>query len=181
MKKTLLWKNRLTIVTTILFWFFVPAAMRAQTLARLNQPTASAKSADDARAIAMLKRLEDRVIVYRSMGEFEEGRRLARVPLQTFASELREITSEIQPIVSRMPPGKFKNNVANALASYGDGLFWWRRIDQPRVIHISALAASDPPRTPSDAAFLSTIPYTVAIHWRHAHDYLKQAERTLGR
>jgi hypothetical protein len=29
---------------------------------------------------------------------------------------------------------------------------------------------------PTEAAFSATIPYTVAIHWRHASKYLKRAE-----
>ncbi len=180
MIKNLLSIKRLTISAATLLFLFLPGALSAQTLARLNQTATPAKSNNDMKAVAMLKRLKDQVIVYRSMGELEDGRRLARVPLQTFASELREVTLELQPIVSEMPPGKFRDEITNALASYRDGLFWWRKIDQPRVVTVSALAYESRDITPADAAFASTIPYTVAIHWRQASKYLARAENALA-
>jgi hypothetical protein len=181
MKKSLLATKSLTSLAAILCFLFVPGAVSAQTRARLNQVTTLAKSNDEAKAMAMLKRLEDQVIVYRSMGEWEDGRRLARVPLPTFERELREVTLELQPLVSEMPAGKFRDEITNALASYRDGLFWWRKIDQPRVVTVSTLAYARRDVTPADAAFTSTIPYTVAIHWRQAARYLAQAENTLVR
>ncbi len=116
------------------------------------------------------------MIVYRSLAEFEESGRLAHVSLQTFESELQDVTMELEPIVARMPESKLRIEITNALASYRDGAFWWRKIDRPRVVHVSALSYDELNRTPSDAAFLSNIPYTVAIHWRQAHAYLTQAE-----
>jgi len=181
MKKILLATKRQTRFLAILILLLVPAAISAQTLARLNQTTTPAKSNDDARAIAMLKRLEDQVIVYRSMTEWEDAHRLARVPLPTFERELRNVTLELQPVVSGMPAGKFRDEITNALASYRDGLFWWRKIDQPRVVTVSALAYEKRDATPADVAFASTIPYTVAIHWRQAARYLAQAEDALAR
>src|SRR6266511_481050 len=41
-----------------------------------------------ARAILLLKRLDDDVIVYRSLGEFEESGKLARVSFDAFKTEL---------------------------------------------------------------------------------------------
>src|SRR3982750_1996375 len=49
----------------------------------------------------------------------------------------------------------------NTLDSFRDGFFWWRQIDQPRVVSVSALAAAHETRSPADAAFISTVPYTV--------------------
>jgi hypothetical protein len=40
---------------------------------------------------------------------------------------------------------------------------------------------SEPNSSPADTTYLSTIPYTVAIHWRQAQKYLSKAEKTLGR
>jgi len=171
--------NRLTVVAAILTCFLISTATRAQSIARLNHTTSSASASDGSKenAIAALRRLENQVIVYRSLGEFEENGRLARVPLQTFEKELRDVTLEVQPIVAEMPPGKLRNEIVNALASYRDGLFWWRKIDQPRVVHVSALNYDEPNRSPADQALLSNIPYTIAIHWRQAHAYLTQAEK----
>jgi len=175
--------NRLTVVAAMLACFLIPTETRAQSIARLNYTTSSASASDhlNANAIAALRRLENLVIVYRSLGEFEENGRLARVPLQTFEKELRDVTLELQPIVSAMPPSKLRNEIANSLASYRDGLFWWRKIDQPRVVHVSALRYDEPNRNPADQALLSNSPYTVAIHWRQAHSYLTQAEKFLAK
>ena len=178
MKKNFTSINRPAVLAAMVALFLVPAATRAQSLGRLNQTAGLASEGDDlnAQALAALRRLEHQVIVYRSLGEFEENGRLARVPLQTFAKELRDVTLEIQPIVRAMPPGKLRNEIVNALASYRDGLFWWRKMDQPRVINVSDLRYDEPGRSPADRALLSDIPYTVAIHWRQAAEYLKRAE-----
>jgi len=179
MKKSCSSINRLAIVAAMLTCFLVPAATRAQSITRLSQ--SANRVNENEKAISALKRLQDQVIVYRSFGEFEENGRLARVPLQTFEMELRDVTLELQPIISVMPPSKLRNEIVNALASYRDGLFWWRKIDQPRVVHVSALRYDEPNRNPADQALLSNIPYTVAIHWRQAHVYLTQAEKLLAK
>jgi len=129
-----------------------------------------------ARSIAAIKRLEKDVLVYRSLGEFEANGRLALVSCEAFTDNLTNVTAEVEPMLRRMPQGRLKTEISNALDSYRDGAFWWQKINQPRVVHVSALTATDFNRTPADAAFLSTVPYTVAIHWRQAGRYLKRAE-----
>ena len=175
--------NRLTLAATVFSCILIPASARAQSVARLHHATRVVASNDEmnTKAIAALKRLENQVIVYRSLGDFEEDGRLARVPLQTFEKELLDVTLELQPIVSEMPSSKLRSEIVNALASYRDGAFWWRKIDRPRVVNVSALSYSEPNRTPSDEAFLSSIPYTVAIHWRQAARYLDRAEALVGK
>jgi len=182
MKNFFLSISSIASVAAMLACFLIPTAARAQSIAVLN-PTNSISGANDlnVRAIAALRRLENQVIVYRSLGEFEENGRLARVPLQTFEKELRDVTLELQPIVAAMPPSKLRNEIVNSLASYRDGLFWWRKIDQPRVVHISALRYDEPNRNPADQVLLSNTPYTVAINWRQAHAYLTQAEKLLAK
>ncbi len=181
MKRTFL-SSYLVVGAAALSCFLMPAVTRAQSIARLNPANsfANVNSDKNASAVAALKRLEARVIVYRSLGEFEENGRLARVPLQTFESELRDVTAQLQPLVSQMPASKLKNELINALASYRDGLFWWRKIDHPRVIHVSALKFGDESSTPADVALRANVPYTVAIHWRQAAQYLHRAEALLN-
>jgi len=178
MKKSFPSINRLAVLGSMLVSLLVSSGARAQTIARANRTTnfATTSNETNARAIAALKRLEDQVIVYRSLGEFEEGRRLAHVSLQTFESELRDVTTELDPIVARMPQSKLRIAITNALASYRDGLFWWRKIDQPRVVNVSALSYDEPNRSPADQVLLSNVPYTVAINWRQAAQYLNRAE-----
>ena len=129
-----------------------------------------------ARALAALRRLDSDVLVYRSRGDFEESGKLARVSFVVFKNDLREVTAEVQPLLSRLPQSRLKTELSNALDSYRDGAFWWQKIDQPRVVHASALAFSEPTQTPSDTALLANVPYTVAIYWRQAGKYLQRAE-----
>ena|SRR5437016_5755197 len=170
--------KRLTLVLSI----FIPllsasVLVQAQSVARVNQSASEVAAGDaNAMAIAALKRLEKDVIVYRSLADFQESGKLARVPLQTFQQELSEVTREVQPAIMRMPACRLKTKLTNALDSFRDGAYWWRQVDQPRVVSVSALAATAVSQSLADEAFLSTAPYTVAIHWRQAHAYLNQAE-----
>ncbi|GEM_PF-738174 len=165
--------------------FLVPTAARSQTVARVKLSAAEnitkLKTEDRgtnpaACAIDALKRLEKDVLVYRSLGEFEENGKLVRVSFDRFKNDLREVTAEVEPLLSRLPQSKLKSDLSNALDSYRDGAWWWQKIDQPRVVHVSALAFAEATRTSSDAALLANVPYTVAIHWRQADKYLKRAE-----
>ena len=130
------------------------------------------------RAVSALKRLESDVLVYRSLRDFEESGRLARVPLEAFTNNLRDVSAEVETILTRLPDNRLKTEIDNALRSYQDGAFWWAKIDQPLVVHVSALTP-ETTRGQSDAAYLSTVPYIVAIHWRQAGKYLKLAEESL--
>ena len=165
----------------LILLFAVSVSAHGQSIARAN-PSRNliARTGNDqmlaARAISALKRLDRDVLVYRSLGDFEEGGKLARVSCETFRNDLAEVTAEVEPLLSRLPPSRMKTEIGNALNSYRDGAFWWQKIDQPRVVHVSALAFSEPTRTSSDTALLASVPYTVAIHWRQAEKYLIRAE-----
>jgi hypothetical protein len=161
------------------------SVVRAQQFSSVNIPIAQPeKLATEentlaARSIAAVKRLEKDVLVYRSLGEFEANGRLARVSFEAFTDDLGKVTAEVESMLLRLPQGRLKTEISNALDSYRDGAFWWQKINQPRVVHVSALTSTDSSRTPSDTAFLSTVPYTVAIHWRQAGRYLKRAEELM--
>ena len=162
-----------------LFVAFAATTAPAQSLARMNQQTDLDNNRTEMRAIAALKRVETNVIVYRSLGQFEADGRLARVTLQTFEHELAKVNNELGSLLSEIPAGRFRTEIINAFDSYRDGVFWWRQIDQPRVVHVSALT-SGPNRSLADTSYRSTIPYTVAIHWRQAQKYLSKAEKSIG-
>jgi hypothetical protein len=175
----------------LLVLLFLSLAAYGQSIARSQQftsinipialPERAAVHEDTlaARSIAAVKRLEKEVLIYRSLGEFEANGRIARVSFEAFTENLNRVTAEVEPLLAHLPSGKFKTEITNALASYRDGAFWWQKVNQPRVVNVSALSAKDFDRTPSDTAFLSTVPYTVAIHWRQAGRYLKRAERLM--
>lgn len=168
---------RLSLALSTFGLLLISTAAYGQTNVRPNRaPTEITSPAQlNAQAIAALTRLDQYVIVHRSRGDFDESGKLARVTLSVFAQALHETEAELQPIIDETPASEFRSAITNALDSYRDGLYWWQQIDQPRVISVSALASDNRRRTAADVAFVSTIPYTVAIHWRHAHDYLKRA------
>jgi hypothetical protein len=169
--------NRFPLIIAIIILLLSSVTMRAQSVARVDQSSNEAADGDaNAKAIAALKRLDKDVIVYRSLADFQDTGKLARVSLQAFQQELNEVTREVEPLIMRMPASKLKMKLANALDAFRDGAYWWRQVDQPRVISVSALASSDISRSSADTAFLETAPYTVAINWRQAHAYLTQAE-----
>lgn len=127
------------------------------------------------RSIESLRKLEKLVPVHASRGAFEADPRLSSVPLEVFEKEFETVFAEVEPLLCRLRQKTLKMQIVNALHSYRDGLFWLNRIDQRRVIHVAALSFRAT-QTPPDAAYSSTIPYTVAIHWRHASKYLKRAQ-----
>jgi len=177
--------NRLSL--TLLILLFGSAVALGQSVARLDKSANLIPDNEtcDERVLAKhtitaLKRLDSEIIVYRSLGDFEAEGKLARVPFAQFANDLQAVTNEVEPMLSRMPKSRLKTEITNALYSYRDGAFWWEKIDQPRVVHISALISTET-RTSSNSAFLATVPYTVAIHWRQANRYLKRANELLNR
>ena len=103
-------RSSLALLTSL---FFAPAAAYAQSVARLKQPAIAqpgieTKATDEmvlaARSMAALKRLEKDVLVYRSLGEFEANGKLAKVSYQAFRNDLNEVTAEVEPMLSRLPP-----------------------------------------------------------------------------
>src|SRR2546430_351144 len=173
----------------LLIFFLINVAAYGQSVSRAKlrtvESTTQISTADEqifaARAIAALRRLEYDVITYHSLGDFEAGGKVARVPLETFQSHLRETTADVESVLARITNDRLKIELSNALASYRDGAFWWERIYQARVVHVSALNYNQANRAPADAALLATVPYTVAIHWRQAAKFLKRAEQLHNR
>jgi hypothetical protein len=175
--------NRLSLAPIAILVF--TAAAYGQSVARAQPASASilesaarteAGDHTPARAIEALRRLDRDVIIYRSLGDFEAEEKLARVSYEDFAKDLQGVITEVEPTLSRMPQSRLKNEIQNALDSYRDGAFWWQKIHRSKVVHVSALTAFESSRTTSDTAFLASVPYTVAIHWRQAGQYLKRAE-----
>jgi hypothetical protein len=171
-------KIRLTFLLLILSVMMVCSTAHGQSAAGNRTNVEPGTSDPRVRAIGVLKRLEADVIVYRSLADFEAGGKLARVPLPVFEARLGDVSTELEPLLAQMP-AKSKLELTNALDSYRDGVFWWRQIDQPRVVSVSALAYAESNHTPAETAFLSSIPYTVAIHWRQAEKYVKRAEQAV--
>jgi hypothetical protein len=144
-----------------------PANSQTISDAGLNQGNA-------ARAIFLLKRLDDDVIVYRSLGAFEESGKLARVPFEAFQKDLFAVSSEVRAIAATMPAGRVKTDIFNALASYRDGAFYWQQVYRPRVINVASFR-EEPNSSPAETFFQANTSYTVAIYWRQANKFLQRA------
>ncbi len=144
----------------------------------MNPPHTGSGEPLDLAMVSMeaLKRLENLAPVHTSRGAFEANTRLSSVSFAVFKKEFESVLEEIEPLLSRLPQSKLKMQIVNALYSYRDGVFWWGKASEPRVITVSALSYQDMTYTPTEAAFSATISYTVAIHWRHASKYLRRAE-----
>ena len=167
----------------LLFICFSCVCAYGQTLGRRDHTNAEViedATADQvvaAQSILILKRLDDDVIVYRSLGEFEDGQKLARVSFETFKRDLNDVSREVEGLLSRLADSRMKTEIRNALASYRDGAYWWEKIDQPRIVKVSELTRSDADSMPTQTFFLASLPYTVAIHWRQANKHLQRAAR----
>jgi hypothetical protein len=185
---------RQTPVLPILVFMIGSISVQAQTLRPdLNlAPLTSAaecKTADTEpktdialarQAVDALKRLERTVIVYESLADFESNSRIARVSFEIFYADLADVTAELEPLLAKVSDRKLRTQLINALDSYRDGAYWWSKIQQRYVITLQRLSYSGTVASSSDAFFVSTIPSTTVIHWRHAATFLRQAERLLA-
>jgi hypothetical protein len=132
------------------------------------------------KALEALKELRDDVIVYRSLGEFEDGRALARVSFESFTAHLRRTSPVVKHLLSLLPENRLKLELRNALLSYMDGGFWWSKVYSPAVINVSGRGFAEGEPTRLDKAYLSTDLYTVAINWRQGGQHIKRAEDLLN-
>lgn len=165
-----------SLALPILVLSFVTAHGQGARLKPLTAEVTSEHRILAQRAINSLRRLDDSVIVYQSLGEFEATNKLARVPFVTFNKELRTVSAEVEEILTALPDSRLKNEIRNSLNSYRDGAFWWAKANQPRVINVAEFSGSGT-RSSTETFLLANAPYTVAIHWRQAKKYLDRAVR----
>lgn len=150
----------------------VTALSQIETERRLDREMAES-------ALGALARLESEVRIYRTLGEFIEGRALARVSFETFTTDLEEASHTIKANLYRLPESSLKNELRNALLSYLDGRFWWSKVYHPAVIHAgNSYAAAEAPMPPS-LSDPEAIKYTVVINWRQARQYTGRAAQLL--
>src|SRR2546423_6679196 len=167
------WRSRKEMIRSLallILFSAVFACAQAQSGSHFEQAAAaqSTKSVDEAsataRALAALKSLNSDVFVYQSLGEFEGSQKLARVPYGTFQAHLLKATADVEDALPRISDPRLKTEINNALASYRDGEYWWKKVYQPRVINVSSLSFTNTECGPADTFFTANIPYNVAIH-----------------
>ena len=128
------------------------------------------------RVVAALRALEVDVNAPRTLAEFEESGRVARVPFARFSEGVAETLRGVDALLGSLPRGRVRLALQNARNSYRDGLFWWRKTHgrAAPTVAASALAETDP----LESAHLDAraARYTVVINWRNALKYTAQAE-----
>ena len=164
-----------------------PHSMHAQTANTIVASTNLRPAArrDDSilaqRAVASLEQLRAAVVVYSSYDTFESDGPLARVPLQTFADKLNQVTAEVESIISQLADAKLRSQLSNSLYSYRDGVFWWAKLAQQKVVKVADLRAGFTTIAPAERFFTSTVPYRVVVHWRQANKYLLRAQKLMAK
>ena len=131
------------------------------------------------RAVDSLEQLKAAVVVDSSYDTFERDGRLARVPLEAFVNKLNQVTAEVELIISQLSDAKLRSQLSNSLYSYRDGVFWWAKFGQQKVVTVANLRAGFTTATPAEGFLQSTAPYTVLVHWRQANKYLLRAQRLI--
>lgn len=131
-------------------------------------------------ALSALTRLDNEVRVYRTLGEFTEGRALARVSFEKFNADLEDVRRVVRANLYWMPESRLKNELRNAMSSYLDGCFWWKQVYRPAVVYAGNNYTNESLRqvrldNPEE------VKYTVAINWRQAHQYTARAGEILNR
>ncbi len=131
------------------------------------------------RAMTALKLLESEVVIYQSRAAFEENGALARVPFETFKTDLKKVSAYVEAILLWLPQCRLRAEIRNALRAYLDGGFWWAKVQRPLVVNITQLDWPETSLILPDTPYLATIPYTVAINWRQASQHIERAEGML--
>lgn len=157
------------LVSLLLMLLFLPVAASGQS-------DSSAERA--ARAVELLKTLQSKVIVHESLDDFQESGKLANVSFEDFRRDFDKVSIEVELLLSQLPQNKLKSEIRNALDSYRDGAFWWQKATPQRVVSVSQLGF-EANHSAADRFYSATIPYTIAINWRHGAKYLKRAEKLL--
>ena len=103
------------------------------------------------------------------------------MPLAVFRHDLHEVSAEAEGVLAWLPQNLLKFEISNALHSFQDSAYRWEQIDQSLVVKLSDLSSNRAYRSSSETALLATVPYAVAVDWRHGSEYIHRAEQLLNR
>jgi hypothetical protein len=133
------------------------------------------------RAVVILKGLEEKVISYSTLDEFEQQGAIAKISFETFFKDYMRATSIVDAILASLPRSVIYYQLQNARNSYHNGLFWWEKTYRRAEATISAnsLAESDPLKTLRMQP--RVVNYTVICNWRDGRKYIEKAETEIQR
>lgn len=130
-------------------------------------------------ALDSLRQLEQVVVVYRTLADFEEGGTLARVSFGSFEGRFEQTAGRVRLLLGWLPETRLRSELRNAFRSYADGRFRWSKVHCARVVEAGRDCATEFERWRLGGARPST--YAVAVNWRNASHHLDRAARILGR
>lgn len=133
------------------------------------------------RAVAILKGLDEKVISYSTLGEFEQQGVIGKISFESFFEDYMSVAGVVDAILASLPRNVVYYQLQNARNSYHNGLFWWEKTYRRAKVTISAnsLAASDPLKTLGMQP--EAVNYTVICNWRGGRKYIEKAEKEIER
>jgi hypothetical protein len=127
------------------------------------------------RAVAALKRLEQNVCAYASLGEFEERKVLARVSFEELSGEMAGALWRVDAVLRSLPRGPIFYALYRARNAYGDGLFWWEKTYRRDKKTVSASSFTEPDGLRPLGLEADAVNYTVVANWRNAARRTREA------
>jgi hypothetical protein len=128
-------------------------------------------------AVKALKSLEGEVYDHSTLAEFEEQRRLSRVPFERLSADVSNMLERVDAVLLSLPRGRLFYPLYHARNAYADGLFWWRKTDKGRGMAVDVNSLNEPAGAKSYGLDPDTLSYTVAISWRKAIRHTREALR----
>lgn len=132
-------------------------------------------------AIDILKTLDEKVISYSTLGEFEQRGAVAEISFESFVKDYMRVAGVVDAILASLPRSVIYYQLQNARDSYHDGLFWWKKTYRraEAVISANSLLESDQLKTLRMEP--GAVNYTVVCNWRGGRKYIEKAETEMAR
>ncbi|HWS53287.1 MAG TPA: hypothetical protein VN228_04145 [Pyrinomonadaceae bacterium] len=132
-----------------------------------------------ARVVEELRPLEAAVELPTSLADYQERRALSKVSPERLDAQLAEALARAGALLRWMPRSPAFYSLRGAWRSYGDGLFWFRKVRRSQSMVVSADDFGPDPlrdfgRDPEQVG------YAVSVNWRAAIKYTRLAEQSLS-
>jgi hypothetical protein len=133
-----------------------------------------------ARVSETLKSLEGMVNASPGYADYQDNRTEAKVSFERLDAEFADALGRAGVLLGWMPRSPVYYHLSKARRSYGDGLFWYRKVHGAKKMVVSAAAGFE--RNPLEDLRLDAaqVGYTVVANWKTAAKYTRMAEQSLS-
>jgi hypothetical protein len=133
-----------------------------------------------ARVSETLKSLEGMVNTQPTLADYEERPTAAKVSFEKLDAEFAAALGRAGVLLGWMPRSPVYYYLSGARRSYGNGLFWYRKVHGSRKMVVSAAAGFE--RNPLEDLRLDAeqVGYAVVSNWKTAAKYTRLAEQSLA-